>query len=67
MSKHIEMIIDYTQDGNDFMFFDNHGVLVHCGECDYWNPLKNRCILHDCFMTELNYCGDGTREGKDDE
>lgn len=32
----IEMIIEYTTDGTDYQYNDNHGVLTRCIECKYW-------------------------------
>lgn len=36
MSKHVEEIIEYIMDGEDFQYFDNHGSLVRCKDCKYW-------------------------------
>jgi hypothetical protein len=36
MSKHVEMIIDYTVVGEDYKYNDNHGVLTRCGDCAYY-------------------------------
>ena len=36
MSKHVEMIIDYTVVGEDYQYNDNHGVLTRCGDCKYY-------------------------------
>ena len=36
MSKHIEMIISYTVDGEDFQYSDNHGVLIRCANCKWF-------------------------------
>ena len=36
MNKHVEMIIDYLVDGDDFKYNDNHGVLIRCKDCKYW-------------------------------
>ena len=34
--KHIEMIIDYVTDGSDYQYNDNHGLLVRCKDCKYF-------------------------------
>ena len=71
---HVEMIIDYTTDGTDFQYCDNHGVLVRCRECEcYWKEYGV------CTKDEMNkgratalkvakdfYCGYGTRRAKDE-
>lgn len=36
MSKHVEMIIDYTVVGEDYQYNDNHGVLTRCVDCKYF-------------------------------
>lgn len=35
MADKIEMIIEYTTDGADYQYCDNHGVLVRCKDCRY--------------------------------
>ena len=34
--NHVEMIIEYTTDGTDYQYADNHGVLVRCKDCRHW-------------------------------
>lgn len=50
--KHVEMIVDYTVDGDDFKYNDNHGLLVRCKDCKHY-------IEHGLFrgLTETPYCG----------
>lgn len=35
MVQHVEMIIDYVVDGDDFQYNDNRGSLTRCKDCDY--------------------------------
>ena len=59
MSKHVEMIIDYTVNGDDFQYNDNHGVLIRCGNCRYADGKHRRCMAHGGLTGELaedDYC-----------
>lgn len=47
--KHIEMIIDYVVDGDDFQYNDNHGVLTRCKDCVNFEPI----------MEDIAYCKNG--------
>ena len=31
----VEMIIEYSTDGTDYQYNDNHGLLVRCKDCKY--------------------------------
>ena len=71
--SHVEMIIDYTTDGTDFQYCDNHGVLARCRDCEhYWTEYRV------CTKDEMNqgrasalpvdedfYCGYGARRAND--
>ena len=50
--KHIEMIIDYTTDGTDYQYNDNHGILTRCCDCQYYDTNKD---LPDCTSDGLMY------------
>ena len=59
MSKHVEMIIDYLVDGEDFQYNDNHGVLIRCKDCVYANGQLRICHRQgglDGEIGELDYC-----------
>ena len=43
MAKHVEMIIDYTIDGTDYQYNDNHGVLIRCKDCKYFDKDNAFC------------------------
>lgn len=43
---HIEMIIDYVVNGEDFQYSDNHGVLIRCRDC----------IHHHYEKKNIPYC-----------
>ena len=48
--KHIEMIIDYTTDGTDFDYCDNHGTLIRCGECAWYSENRENYDEDDLPM-----------------
>ena len=72
--SHIEMIIDYTTDGTDFQYCDNHGVLVRCRDCEHYWDKYGSCTRHEMnacratafLVTENFYCGYGVRRMKDE-
>ena len=36
MGKHVELIIDYVvDDGGEFHYYDNTGIIVRCKDCKY--------------------------------
>lgn len=60
--KHIEMIIDYIVDGEDFQYNDNHGVLIRCRDCKY--RLNHYCHHEDTYGLYVHmdgYCSRGER------
>ena len=46
--KHVEMIIDYIVDGDDFQYCDNTGRLIRCKDCKYWQDNNNGYPVTDC-------------------
>ena len=36
-TKHVEMIVDYLVDGDDYLYSDNKGILIRCRDCKWWN------------------------------
>lgn len=72
MMSHIEMIIDYTTDGIDFHYCDNHGVLVRCKDCKYYWSEYMTCAKHEMNQARATalkvekdfYCGYGLRRGE---
>ena len=42
-TAHVEMIIDYLTNGTDFQYHDNHGILIRCMGCKYWD--HEQCVL----------------------
>ena len=54
--KHVEMIIDYTVDGNDFLYNGNHGSLVRCYQCKYWKCNTDQCAINAGMWTQNDYC-----------
>lgn len=39
--KHVELIIDYVVDGDDFQYCDNTGRLIRCKDCKHWHEWEN--------------------------
>ena len=62
--KHVEMIIDYTTDGTDFQYNDNHGVLVRCRDCKHFKN-GHLCEYFSQYgtieMQEDDYCSRGEK------
>lgn len=56
MAKKVEMIISYTVEGEDFQYNDNHGLLIRCADCKFFNLYYDppRCDLHDSLY-EMPY------------
>jgi hypothetical protein len=52
--KHVEMIIDYIVDGEDFQYSDNHGVLIRCKDCKFWDKFPTSTAAPD-----YHHCGFG--------
>ena len=68
LSKHVEMIIDYvinTDQGEDFQYSDNHGVLTRCKDCLRVDPANCRCLLSNLEVHELDYCSKAVRRNAD--
>ena len=72
--SHSEMIIDYTTDGTDFQYCDNHGILVRCRDCEYYWTEYGVCTKDEMNkgrasalpVDENFYCGYGARRTKDE-
>lgn len=66
--KHIEMIIDYTTDGTDFQYCDNHGPLVRCRDCKHHKDAVT-CDLEQRLGAwfDDSYCSYGEREAEQNE
>ena len=66
MKKHVEMIIDYIVVGEDYQYFDNHGIITRCQDCMHWVPSqRNKCFGScdmDALMRPMDYfCANGRR------
>lgn len=61
----VEMIIEYTTDGADYQYNDNHGVLTRCKDCVHWEKqeksLQGRCELLQSYPTGQWYCGNAEK------
>lgn len=65
----IEMIEEYLhpEDGGDYKWNDNHGVLIRCRDCRYYEKKVGICgLLSNNYMPpvsmdEDDYCSKGAR------
>lgn len=68
MAKHVEMIIDYvinTDQGEDFQYCDNKGILTRCRDCVYANPYDRACNWKyglNGTINELDFCSKAVRK-----
>jgi len=63
-AQHIEMIIDYAVVGDDFQYSGNHGVLIRCKDCKYWDNRTGRCVLYPGIWEGDDYCSKVERKEK---
>ena len=68
--KHIEMIIDYLVDGDDFQYSDNHGILIRCKDCKHHH--RDNSGAYYCERKDYGYgwglndfCSKAERREKD--
>ena len=62
---HVEMIVDYVVDGDDFQYSDNHGVLIRCRDCVH-NKARSEsgnanCELYYGMTDQMGFCHMGER------
>lgn len=64
MAKHVEMINEYLveDDADDFKFFDNHGLLIRCGDCRYRQKSDSWCGILRMTVKKDFYCKCGERK-----
>ena len=65
--KHVELIIDYLLDGDDFQYFDNTGIIVRCKDCKHFYAdveYSRPCAYPNglIFCRENDYCSYGERK-----
>ena len=62
-TEHIEMIIDYTTDGTDYQYNDNHGVLVRCRDCKHFRKYGDgrACSIVIGELHDDDYCSRGEK------
>ena len=66
--KHVEMIIDYTTDGTDYQYNDNHGLLIRCRDCRFYENM--RCFhikTLDDLRDKNDYCSFAKLRGMETE
>lgn len=42
-TKHVEMIVDYLVDGDDYLYSDNKGILIRCRDCVFADRKRRVC------------------------
>ena len=65
--KHVEMIIDYIVQDDDFKYNDNKGLLIRCYECKYYDISVDTpiCLVDDNsirFPVPDDYCSLAMKE-----
>jgi transcriptional regulator with XRE-family HTH domain len=55
-TKHVEMIVDYLVDGDDYQYSDNKGILVRCRDCKRWNANMKNCAINPGVWERNDYC-----------
>lgn len=55
--KHVEMIIDYIVNGDDFQYCDNKGRLIRCKDCKHWHEWENG--TGSCHRSDTMWVGSG--------
>ena len=59
MHSHVEMIIDYTTDGTDFQYCDNHGILIRCKDCKYYTAMVPKAKIGICSLLSSHFGDNG--------
>ena len=72
MSKYVEMIEEYKRPdygASDYQWYDNHGILIRCRDCKYYESVQAHCTVRDekafLIRNEDDYCSRAVR--KEDE
>ncbi len=63
--KKVEFIESYIKRGNDYQWNDNHGELIRCNDCKYFEGDHHACY-NGIITTSNGYCHYADRKGKDD-
>ena len=69
--QHVEMIIEYIRYGGNYQYFDNHGYLTRCMDCEYFLKDKKSAENPVAWCNQTNkvthsndFCSWAKREGK---
>lgn len=65
--KCVEFIESYIKRGNgDYEWFDNHGELIRCRDCRWWDKGTEQCSYRRIGTCPPNwFCADGERKCED--
>ena len=58
-TKHVEMIVDYLVDGDDYLYSDNKGILIRCRNCVFADRKRRVCRNQGGIrgiIVENDYC-----------
>ena len=61
MVEFIESYLTGGELGSDYQWNDNHGELIRCKDCKYWEDHEN-CSVYDLERPEDWFCADGERK-----
>lgn len=61
MRQSIEFIEAYRKVGEDYQWYDNHGELIRCKDCKYYQQGRNAdewlwCMMNHHYTDEEKYC-----------
>lgn len=57
----VYMLESFVRDGSDFLFRDNHGTVVRCEDCKYWNGSTYECCQLPGEWRYDDFCSRGKR------
>lgn len=66
MTRHTEQIVDYIIDGSDLIYNDNHGALVRCHDCEYYDAYDGSGYCRNeyglAYPRDEAYCSNAERK-----
>ena len=64
MNRKVYFIESYIKVGNDYQWNDNHGELIRCKDCKYYNDDAGVCIGFGDghYVMEEDFCSNAERK-----
>jgi hypothetical protein len=59
--RKVEFIESYVKVGNDYQWNDNHGELIRCGDCKFYNGMDTFCD-YEMIVSEEDFCSKAERK-----